>query len=87
MQRQRREPLLPPHHVGDLHQVIVYDVGQVVGGHAIGLEQHLVVEGVGVNHHFAPHQVGEPDLFVLRHPETYHIGLPGSNAGLDLFCG
>ena len=39
-------PLLGADDVGDLHQVVVHDVGQVIGGEAVGLEQHLVVHVV-----------------------------------------
>jgi len=50
----RWNPLVCPHHVGDLHQVVVDDVGQVIGGEAVTLEQHLVVElGVVEGHRAA----------------------------------
>ena len=41
---QRRDPLLGADDVGDPHQVVVHHVGEVVGGEAVGLEQHLVVD-------------------------------------------
>ena len=44
--RRRGDPLLGADHVGDLHQVIVDDVGEMVGGEAVGLHQHLVVDVV-----------------------------------------
>ena len=42
---RRRHPLFPADHVGDLHQVIVDDVREVIRRQAIGLEQHLHVDG------------------------------------------
>ena len=40
---QRREPLLRADDVGDAHQVVVDDVGQVIGREAVALEQDLIV--------------------------------------------
>ena len=40
------DPLLGADDVGDLHEVVVDDVGEVVGREAVGLEQHLVVDVV-----------------------------------------
>ena len=36
--------LAAPHHMGDAHQVIVNDVGKVVGGQTVPLQQHLIVQ-------------------------------------------
>ena len=41
-----RDPLLGADDVGDLHEVVVDDVGEVIGGEAVGLEQDLVVDVV-----------------------------------------
>ena len=41
------DPFLGADHVGDVHEVVVDDVGEVVGGEAVGLEEDLVVD-VGV---------------------------------------
>ena len=41
------DPLLGADDVGDLHEVVVDDVGEVVGGEAVGLQQDLIVD-VGV---------------------------------------
>lgn len=43
------EVLAAPYHVGDAHQVVVHHVGEIVGGQAVGLDEHLVVQG-GVLH-------------------------------------
>ena len=55
--------LAAPDHVGDVHQVVVDDVGEVVGGVAVGLQQHLVLDllvldGDGAEH--ASSKVVEP---------------------------
>jgi hypothetical protein len=39
-------PLFGADDVGDLHEVIVDDVGEMVGGEAVGLHQHLIVDVV-----------------------------------------
>ena len=41
------DPLFGADDVGDVHEVIVDDVGEVVGGKAVGLHEDLVVD-VGV---------------------------------------
>ena len=42
------DPLLGADDVGDLHEVVVDYVGEVVGGVAVGLEEDLVVDVVVV---------------------------------------
>ena len=52
MQRKRRQPFLAADYLRDFHQVVIYDIGQVVGGELIGpLPEHFVVQGVGVHFH------------------------------------
>ncbi len=41
------DPLFGADDVGDLHEVIVDDVGEVIGGEAVGLHEDLIVD-VGV---------------------------------------
>jgi hypothetical protein len=40
----RIDPLLAADHVRDTHQVVIDDVGQVIGRHAVGLEQDLRID-------------------------------------------
>ena len=40
---------LAPYHMGDLHQVIIHHVGQVIGRHAVGFIQDLIVKCIGVD--------------------------------------
>nr|GFC95469.1 hypothetical protein [Tanacetum cinerariifolium] len=57
VQRRGGQPLLAPNDVGDVHQVVVHDVGQVVGRHAIRLHQHLVIDGARMHHDPAANQI------------------------------
>ena len=41
--RRRRNPLLAAHHVGDAHQVIVDDIGEMISRQAVRFHQHLHV--------------------------------------------
>ena len=43
--RNRGEPFLAARHMGDLHQVVVHHIRHMVGRHAVGLQQHLHVDG------------------------------------------
>ncbi len=76
MLRQGRDPLLGADHVGDPHQVVVYDVGEVVRGVAVALEQHLVVHQVVVDADLAAQQVGDGGLALARHRQADHVRLP-----------
>ena len=40
---RRIDPLLSADHVGDLHQMIVYHVGEMIGRQPVGFEQDLRV--------------------------------------------
>ena len=45
------------HDVGDAHQVIVNDIGEVVGGHAVLLDEHHIIQGIVGEGHVAEHQI------------------------------
>ena len=55
--RRRGQVLHAAHDVGDAHQVVVDDVGEVVGRHTVLLNQHHVVERVIREGHVAEHEV------------------------------
>ena len=71
--------------MGDLHGVVVHDVGQVVGGHAVALEEHLVVKQTAVHRHVAAYHVVHRDVYVVGEHEAHHVGLAGVYAALRLF--
>ena len=64
------DPLLGADDVRDPHQVIVDDVGQVIGRKAIGLEQHLIVDGAVVDHDVAAQAVVKARLTGLGHGQA-----------------
>ena len=68
------------------HQPIVDDDGEVVGGMAVGSQQHLVADDVCVKADVAPHEIGERNLAVLRRAEADGRPLAGLHAPLR-FCG
>ena len=51
--------LAAPDHMGDAHQVVVDDVGEVIGGQAVPLQQHLVVQRAVVHGDVAENGVVE----------------------------
>ena len=60
--------------MGDLHQVVVDDVGQVIGGQLVGtLVEHLVVEDVALDAHVAANHVIDMDLLTRLHLEANGI--------------
>ena len=82
VERGRRQPLFTTDDVGDLHQVVVDDVGQVVGGHAVALEEHLVVQQAAVHGDVATDEVVHGDVKVLGELEAHHVGLAAVDATL-----
>ena len=46
-----------PHHMGDVHQMVVDDVGKVIGGIAVGLEKHLILDFLVLNGDGTEHRV------------------------------
>ena len=88
VQRCGGNPLLGPHHVGNLHEVVVHDVGQVVGGEAVAFQQ----DGVGVDVLVLPLDV--PQEGILEPGDSLHgnlepddVGLAGVKVGLNLLRG
>jgi len=74
---RRVDPLLAAQHMRDAHQVVIDHVGEVVGRHAVGLQQHLHVD-------LRPLEVDLPAQHVLhlahalaRHLHAHHVGLAG----------
>ena len=78
-------PFLGPHHVGNLHEVVVHDVGQVVGGEAVAFQQH----GVGVDVLVLPLDVSQQGVLepcdpLHGHLQTDDVGLAGIEVRLNL---
>ena len=72
--------------MGDIHRMVVHDVGQVVGRHAVGLVQHLVVQLAQPEGDVAPDHVVHRDFPFGRDLEPHHVMLPGvGEALLHLF--
>jgi len=68
----RRQPLVAPEDVRNSHQVVVDDVGQMIGGIAVRLEQHEIVQ-LGVVHHDVPaNEVVKLGLATKRHRQPDH---------------
>ena len=57
----------------------------MVGRHAVALEQHLVVEGVGLHVHLATNQVVHDDFAVFGNHEAHRVGRAFSYQLFDFF--
>ena len=74
MERCARQPFLTTDDVGDLHQVVIDDVGQMIGRQLVGtLVEHLVVEDVALDTHITADHVVDMDLLARLHLEAYGI--------------
>ena len=85
--RRRRDPLFGADDIGDAHEVIVDDVGQVVGGEAVAFEQDLVVDVGVVEGDVAAQFVAEGGAGLLRDLEPNGVGFAGGELGVDLLGG
>ena len=86
VERCRWQPLFATYNVGDFHQVVVYNVGQVVGWQLVGsLVEDFVVEDVRVDNHLATDQVVHLNVFVWLNLGADYVLLACGNALLHLF--
>ena len=82
------QPLLSADDVGHLHQMVVNDVGQVVGGQLVGtLVKHLVVQDAAVDGHLATNHVVHHHVFSGLDQEAHHVLMPLGNQAVHLFPG
>ena len=78
--RRRGDPLVASGDVRDRHRVVVDGVGEVVGGEAVRLEQHEVVEQAVLVADLAADQVAERGDALARHAEADHVRLAAGGA-------
>ena len=73
---QAGQPLVAPDYMGGAHQVVVHGVGEVIGGNAVGFQQHMV-HIVFRNGQLALYQVVEFELVLngARRAEAEHPGI------------
>ena len=81
------EVLRPSDHMGDAHEMVVNDIGKVVGGQSVPLHQYLVVQSVVVHGDVPEDHVLEGGLPLPGDLLADHIGLSGLYPGLGLFKG
>ena len=79
------QPLFAADDVGDFHQVVVHNVGQVIGGELVGtLVEHFVVEDGGIDDDIAADDVVDVDVLTRFYFEAHHILVAAGNAGFHL---
>ena len=80
----RGEILAAAHHMGDTHQMVIDDVGEVVGGQTVALQKHLIVQRGVFHSNIAEDSIVEGGAALCGDALTNDIGLTGGNAGLSL---
>ena len=87
VERGRRQPLLTADDVADLHQMVIYDVCQVIGGQVVcRLIEHLIIQDITVDHHFAADKVMHVHVLVRLYFESNDIFLAFVQQGFYLVC-
>ena len=76
--------LAAPDHVGNAHQVVVHHVGEVIGGQAVPLDEHLVVQGLVLHGDVPEDGVVEGGSPLVGNFLADHVGLAGVHPGLGL---
>ena len=78
------QPFFTTDDVGDFHQMIIHDVGQVIGGQFIGtLVQHLVIENLTLYDDFPTDQVLNVNFLAWINLEADHILLSFADQGIN----
>jgi len=76
MEWGRGEPLFATDHMRDLHQVIIHNIGQVIGGEPIGFKQDFIIHVFRMNFDISPDQVRKTDHLSFRYLQPDNVRLP-----------
>ena len=88
VQRSTGQPLLAANDMGNLHQVVVDDICQVICRQLVGtLIQHLVVADITLDTYFATDEVVDENLLTGLDLKTNDILVARSNQLLDFLLG
>ena len=85
--RRRGKPFLPANDMRDPHGAVVHHMGQMVGGHPVGLDQNLVVYVLGRKGNRSPDSVLERDAFAGLHLHPDHMLVSPVEAATNLCRG
>ena len=81
------EVFAAPNHMGNAHEMIVNDIGKIIGGQAVPLHQNLVVQGAVFHGDLPKGGVGEGGGPCMGDFLTDDIGLAGGQLGRNLLLG
>jgi len=70
---RRVNPLLATNDMGNAHQMIVHHIGEVIGGHAIRLQQYLHVDLLPGDFDLTPQAIIDDADALLRHFHANHM--------------
>ena len=80
MKRRTGQPLLATDHMRDLHQVVIHDIRQMIGGQQVGtLIEHLIVKDIALHPHLTANQVVHQHLLTCLDLKAHHILLAVGN--------
>ena len=79
------EILVSSHYVCDAHEMVIHDVGEVVGGHSVALDEDLILELLVLHADVSVYQVMESRDALGRHLLADDIWSAGGKFCFDLF--
>ena len=88
MKRRAGQPFLTTDHMGNLHQVVVDNVGEMVGGQVVrAFVEHLVIDYIAHDAHVAADDVVDMHSLTRGDLETHHILRAVVDEGIHLLAG
>ncbi len=82
--RRGGEILAAAHHVGDAHQMVVDDIGEIIGRQAVALHEDLIVQGAVFHPDIAEDFIMKDRLALVRDLLADDIGLSGRGTAVGL---
>ena len=87
MKRSRWQPFLSTDDMRDFHQMVIDDVGEVVGRQVVcRFVEHFIIEDIGVDDHFPANQIVHMHILIGFYFEPYHVFLALIEQSLYFLC-
>ena len=75
------------YHMGDPHQMVVHNVGEVIGGVSVGFDQDQILHLLIIDRDITVDHIMESGCSLCGHIETDHMGFPSRKTSLHFLPG
>ena len=74
MQGCTGQPFFTANNVSDFHQMVVYNVGKVIGGQSVSaFVKHFIIKNIALDNDFTTNHIINMHLFTGYYFKTHHI--------------